>query len=106
MICIASVPTWASLLNEGDLYEERHQFFVDLLPTAKSRPPLPVGAKYWDELTAAWQKTYLNQGKPADLLKDTKDRVNGDLQRFCPITEPNTSTESAPAASPMASPSS
>jgi len=100
------LPTWASLLNEGDLFEERHKFFVDLLPTAKSRPPLPVGAKYWDELTVAWQKTYLNQGKPADLLKDTKDRVNGDLQRFCPIAEPNTSTEGAPAASPMASPSS
>ncbi len=70
--------------EEKDLFSERHQFFLQLLPTAKNRPPLPVGAKYWDELSAAWQKNYLNQGQPADLLKDVKDRVNGDLQRFCP----------------------
>jgi hypothetical protein len=88
------------LLNEGDLFDERHQFFAELLPTAKSRPPLPVGAKYWDELTVAWQKNNLNQGKPADLLKDVKDRVDGDLQRYCPIAEPDTNTVSGPIASP------
>jgi multiple sugar transport system substrate-binding protein len=97
------LPTWASLLNEGDLFEEQHQFFAKLLPTAKSRPPIPVGAKYWDELTVAWQKNNLDQGKPADLLKSVKDRVNGDLQRFCPISEPNTSTVSS---TPVASPTS
>jgi multiple sugar transport system substrate-binding protein len=96
----AHLPTWASLLNEGDLFDERHQFFAELLPTAKSRPPLPVGAKYWDELTVAWQKNNLNQGKPADLLKDVKDRVDGDLQRYCPIAEPDTNTVSGPIASP------
>jgi multiple sugar transport system substrate-binding protein len=96
----AHLPTWASLLNEGDLFSEQHQFFASLLPTAHSRPPIPVGAKYWDELTVAWQKNNLDEGEPADLLKDVKDRVQGDLQRFCPLTEPNTSTVSAPAATP------
>jgi multiple sugar transport system substrate-binding protein len=98
------LPTWAALLNEGDLFSERHKFFAELLPTAKSRPPIPVGARYWDELTVAWQKTYLNEGTPADLLKETKDRVNSDLERFCPITEPDTSTVTMPAASPQGSP--
>jgi multiple sugar transport system substrate-binding protein len=90
----AHLPTWESLLSDDSLYEERHKFFVQILPTAKNRPPLPVGAEYWDELTVAWQKTYLNQGKPADLLKTTKDRVNGDLKQYCPITieEPGTPT--------------
>ena len=57
-----------------------------LLPTAKSRPPLPVGARYWDELTSAWQKNYLNQEEPAAALKEVKDRVQPDLQQYCPIT--------------------
>lgn len=96
----AHLPTWASLLNEGDLFDEQHQFFAGLLPTAKSRPPLPVGAKYWDELSVAWQKNNLGEGEPADLLKDVKDRVNSDLQRFCPITEPDTSTVPGVVSSP------
>jgi multiple sugar transport system substrate-binding protein len=94
------LPTWASLLNETDLFSERHQFFVGLLPTAKSRPPLPVGARYWNELTTAWEATYLNQGAPAELLAETKERVMGDLERFCPIEEPDTSTVTMPVASP------
>lgn len=80
------MPTWESLLSDDTLFEERHKFFAELLPTAKNRPPLPVGAKYWDELTVAWQSDYLNQGKPADLLAQVKDRVNGDLKGYCPIT--------------------
>jgi multiple sugar transport system substrate-binding protein len=103
------VPVYAALYEEKDLFSERHQFFLQLIPTAKNRPPLPVGLKYWDELSAAWQKNYLGQGQPADLLKAVKDRVNGDLQRFCPVTAPTSSfgnVEGSPAASPMASPSS
>lgn len=80
------MPTYEALLSDQEIYSERHQFFTELLPTAKNRPPLPVGAKYWDELTVAWQKTYLNEGEPAELLAQAKERVNGDLQGYCPIT--------------------
>ena len=52
----------------------------------RSFAPLPVGAKYWDELTTAWQAIYLAQQAPADALKTVKDRVQPQLQRFCPIT--------------------
>lgn len=79
------LPTWKTLQDDKTLFDERHQFFVQLLPTAKNRPPLPVGAKYWDELTTAWQATYLNQAKPADALKSVKSRVQPQLQRFCPV---------------------
>jgi multiple sugar transport system substrate-binding protein len=81
------LPTWAELLNDDTLFDEGHAFFAkDLLPTAKSRPALPVGAKYWDELTVAWQSTYLNQGAPGDLLKTAADNTNKDLADFCPVS--------------------
>ena len=97
------VPVVAALYEEKDLFSERHQFFLQMIPTTHNRPPLPVGLKYWDELTVAWQSTYLNQGKPADLLATTKERVNSDLQRFCPLTAPPTgmgTVEGSPDASP------
>jgi len=82
----AHLPTWEALLSDAELFAGQHSFFAQLLSTAKNRPPLPVGAKYWDELTVAWQKTYLDQAKPEDALKDVKDHVDSDLERFCPIT--------------------
>ena len=60
-------------------------FFAEALPTAKNRPPLPVGSRYWDELTIAWQKTYLNQEDPASALATAKENTNADLERYCPI---------------------
>jgi len=82
----AHLPTLLSLEADESIFDERHKFFAEILPTAKNRPPIPVGAKYWDELTVAWQKAYLDQGAPADLLKDTKDRVDADLKSYCPVT--------------------
>jgi multiple sugar transport system substrate-binding protein len=80
------LPTLEALLDDESLFDESHLFFSrELLPIAKNRPPLPVGARYWDELTAAWQATYLDEGEPAELLATAKERVQGDLQRFCPI---------------------
>jgi multiple sugar transport system substrate-binding protein len=84
----AHLPTFNSLLADSSLFEdEQHRFFAEqLLPTAKNRPPLPVGARYWDELTSAWQKVYLNQEEPATALATVKERVQPDLQGFCPIS--------------------
>jgi len=59
---------------------------ADMLPTAHNRPPLPIGAKYWDELSAAWQSVYLDKASPEDALKEVKDRANGDLEKYCPIS--------------------
>ena len=82
----AHLPTLLSLQKEDDLYEERHRFFAQqLLPTAKNRPPLPVGALYWNELTTAWQKAYLNQDQPKAALQTAHDRVQSQLQQYCPI---------------------
>ncbi len=82
----AHLPTINALLEEADLFDERHLFFAQqLLPTAKNRPPLPVGARYWDELTTAWERIYLNEEEPAAALATVKERVQPDLQGFCPI---------------------
>lgn len=80
------LPTLQALLEDESIFAETHLFFSQqLLPIAKNRPPLPVGARYWDELTTAWQSTYLDEAEPAAALATVKERVQGDLQRFCPI---------------------
>ena len=83
----AHLPTINALLEDSSLFEdENHRFFAEqLLPTAKNRPPLPVGARYWDELTSAWQRIYLNEEEPAAALATVKERVQPDLQGYCPI---------------------
>ena len=77
------MPTISSLLDDNSLFEEQHVFFKDLLPNAQSRPPLPVGALYWDELTTAWEKVYLNQEEPLSALEQVAARVQPQLQPFC-----------------------
>jgi len=80
------LPVINSLLADASLFDDQHRFFSDqLLPTAKNRPPLPVGAKYWDELTTALQKVYLNEEEPAEALATAKERTQPDLEDFCPI---------------------
>jgi multiple sugar transport system substrate-binding protein len=83
----AHLPTFSSLLAEEDLFADpQHLFFAQtLLPTAKNRPPLPVGARYWNELTSALERIYLNQEEPAAALATVKQRVQPDLEGFCPI---------------------
>lgn len=77
------MPTVSSLLDDESIFSEDHLFFKDLLTTAQSRPPLPVGALYWDELTTAWEKVYLNQEEPLAALEQVAARVQPQLQPFC-----------------------
>jgi multiple sugar transport system substrate-binding protein len=80
------LPTIRTVLEDASLFDDQHRVFADqLLPTAKNRPPLPVGARYWDELTSAWERVYLNQEEPATALATVKERVQPDLEGFCPI---------------------
>jgi multiple sugar transport system substrate-binding protein len=83
----AHLPTINRMLEDAELFgDEQHLFFAQqLLPTAKNRPPLPVGARYWDELTTAWERVYLNEEEPAAALASARSRVQPDLDRFCPI---------------------
>ena len=55
----AHMPTINACSRTPSLFEdEQRRFFVQqLLPTAKNRPPLPVGARYWDELTSPGKRS-------------------------------------------------
>src|SRR3984893_14029727 len=44
----ASLPTLKRLLERKELFAPEYEFFLTLLPVSKSRPPIPVGALYWD----------------------------------------------------------
>jgi multiple sugar transport system substrate-binding protein len=79
----AHLPTVKSLLSNNSLFDKRHLFFKDLLTSAKSRPAIPVGALYWDQLTSAMNKVTLNQDTPIAALEQVASRVNPQLQKFC-----------------------
>lgn len=82
----AHLPTWKSLLSDKKLFPGRHWLFANqLLPVAKNRPPLPVGALYWDQLTSAQEKVTLLKSEPKPALEDVASRVNSQLQPYCPI---------------------
>ena len=58
----------------------QHMFFKDLLAKAYSRPPLSVGALYWDALTTAMNSVTLNQEDPKKALQAVADQVNPQIQ--------------------------
>ena len=89
-----NLPVLKELLTEADLFDENLTWCKDkLFPTTRNRPPLPVGAKYWDELTTAWQSIYLNQSTPEDAMAQAKKNTQAELDAggYCPIEKPATS---------------
>lgn len=80
-----ALPTLASLLEERDLFGDRLFFAEELLADANNRPPLPVGARYWDDLTSAWEQIYLNQEDPETALTTAKESTMTLLDQYCPI---------------------
>jgi multiple sugar transport system substrate-binding protein len=73
------LPTIKSLLEDASLYDEQHKTFLDLLDVALNRPPLAVGAVYWDALTSAQGAVELNTKTPEDALKEVQDAVQPQL---------------------------
>jgi hypothetical protein len=57
------------------LYDERHKTFLDFLNVATNRPPLAVGATYWDALTDAQGAVELNSKEPMAALQEAQDAV-------------------------------
>ncbi|TCJ16900.1 ABC transporter substrate-binding protein [Rubrobacter taiwanensis] len=79
------LPTLERLLDEDEIYAESHIFLKELLPISNNRPPLPVGAQYWDELTAAQEAVTLNRQHPEAALESVANRVQPRLEQFCPL---------------------
>jgi multiple sugar transport system substrate-binding protein len=79
----ASLPTLKKLQQRQDLYAPEYQFFLSLLPVSKSRPPVPVGALYWDKLKEAEEAVITNSQTPDAALKAVVDEVQPQMDRFC-----------------------
>ena len=79
----SSLPTLKSLQQRKDLFAPEYQLFLDLLPVSKSRPPVPVGALYWDQLKAAEEAVISNSQTPEAALKAVVDEVQPQMDRFC-----------------------
>ncbi|HEV8699523.1 MAG TPA: ABC transporter substrate-binding protein [Candidatus Limnocylindrales bacterium] len=69
------LPTLKALLSDASLYDERHKTFLDFLNVATNRPPLAVGATYWDALTDAQGAVELNSKEPMAALQEAQDAV-------------------------------
>jgi multiple sugar transport system substrate-binding protein len=79
------LPTYSSLMNEASLFTTEHQFFRSILPVARSRPVLPVGAYYWDQLTAAQEAVVDNTQTPAQALRTVEEQTQAQLNKFLPL---------------------
>jgi multiple sugar transport system substrate-binding protein len=75
----AHLPTLTALLEDASLYDEQHAQFLDFLEVAHNRPPLAVGAIYWDALTAAQGAVELNTAEPQAALQEVADSVQPQL---------------------------
>ena len=78
-----SLPTNKALLANKDLFAPEYSLFLSLLPISKSRPPLPVGALYWDKLKDAEEAVIANSQSPEDALKAVVDEVQPQMDRYC-----------------------
>ena len=79
------MPTWKSLLTDDSLFPGDHKLFVQQLAVAHSRPALPVGAFYWDQLTIAQSAAEHHSKDPATALKEAATATNAKLQQYCPL---------------------
>lgn len=78
----AHLPTLKAMADRGDLYTDPyHETFLQMLPFARSRPALPVGALLWDELTAARDYVINGDKAPQKALDDVVERVQAELEK-------------------------
>ncbi len=86
-----NLPVLRELLADTSLFTEDLMWFVEnLFPTTKNRPPLPVGAKMWDEMQAAYEAIYLGTMDPASAMGQARQNVQADIDGngYCPIAAP------------------
>ena len=78
-------PVIKSLDQDSSLFPGDHQFFQKQLPAAHSRPPLPVGAFYWDQLSTAQDAAIRGTKDPASALAAAATATNDKLKQYCPL---------------------
>ncbi|MCA9834898.1 MAG: ABC transporter substrate-binding protein [Thermomicrobiales bacterium] len=85
-----NLPTNLALLDDVELLGENLAWFAQQMGTTRNRPVLPVGAKYWDEMTAAWERIYTGDASPADAMATARENTMMDMDAggYCPIAPP------------------
>jgi multiple sugar transport system substrate-binding protein len=78
-------PTYKSLTQDASLFPGGHQFFQKQLSAAHSRPPLPVGAFYWDQLSTAQDAAVRGTKPPQQALQAAASATNDKLKQYCPL---------------------
>jgi multiple sugar transport system substrate-binding protein len=73
------LPTLSALLTDASLYDDLHKTFLDFLDVATNRPPLAVGATYWEALTDAQGAVELNSKEPMAALQEVQEAVQPQL---------------------------
>jgi multiple sugar transport system substrate-binding protein len=75
------LPTLSALLEDTSIFDEQFALtpFLPLLSVAHNRPPLAVGASYWDALTSAQGSVELNAMEPEAALQQVLDAVQPEL---------------------------
>lgn len=78
-------PTLIEISNEEAIYTEKQSYFRLALSFTKSRPPLPVGALYWDALSTAQDMVVQNVKQPLEALRQAEQQVQPQLNKFLPL---------------------
>ena len=73
------IPTLNALIEDESLFDEQLAQFLPLLETAHNRPPLAVGALYWDSLVTAQGAVEMNSQEPEAALQQVADAVQPEL---------------------------
>jgi len=77
--------TLLSLLNDDSMFTPEQAYFRLALSFTQSRPPLPVGALYWDALTTAQDAVTQNVQQPLPALQQVIATVQPQLDKFLPL---------------------
>ncbi|GHV24751.1 sugar ABC transporter substrate-binding protein [Spirochaetia bacterium] len=78
-------PTLLAISNEEAIFAPEQAYFREALSFTKSRPPLPVGALYWDALSTAQDMVVQNVQTPQQALKQAEDQTQPQLNKFLPL---------------------
>ena len=80
----SQLPTWKSLADDPELLD-RYGVMAEGLQYTVSRPPLPVAAAIDGALGTAQQAVLAGEETPEEALQKAADRVNPQLETFCPF---------------------
>jgi multiple sugar transport system substrate-binding protein len=78
-------PTLLAISNEEAIYAPEQAYFREALSFTKSRPPLPVGALYWDALSTAQDMVVQNVQTPLQALQQAAQQTQPQLDKFLPL---------------------